>query len=311
MTNTWSDANGFFSVCPSVVHTLPAGMYTIARNFKDEWALCPKEIVSSEFLELPDTPQQYVFQLLKTFINKREVYKQYNLVHKRGILLFGPPGSGKTSIIQQSAKQIVDIGGIVLFGVAPHVVAHMLNQIRSIEKDRLIVVILEEIESLVNDYGEHDFLSMLDGETQIDNVVFLATSNFPELLSKRLTNRPSRFDELIPVDMPTRRCRKAYIKFKYPTISEHEVDSWVEQTDNMSLAHIQELVIAVKCLDKDPQETLNRLRALESDQGSISSEGFKKSSFGFVPQTRRTSLFVEDSTCTPVSGAERPVTGRY
>lgn len=293
---TWAITDGNYTLVTDVAEKLPAGMYTIRRDRRDVLCLTPKEIVTSGFLELPDTPQQDIFNLLNSFVEKRDIFKQYGFVHKRGILMYGPPGSGKTTIVQQAAKQIIDQDGIVIYGGYPPHTAQILSDVRQVEPERQIVVLFEEIESMVQEYGEHELLSLLDGELQINNVIFLATSNFPELLSQRLLNRPSRFDELIYVGMPTAKCRRSYIQQKFPQINAHECADWVERTDGMSLAHVQELVIAVKCLGSDPNIVLKRLKALDSD--SPNSGDFERKPFGFIGGEQSVPRSVGFTECT-------------
>ena len=62
-------------------------------------------------------------------------------------------------------------------------------------------------------YAESEYLSLLDGENQIGNVVYVATTNYPEKLDKRFTDRPSRFDVVQKISMPNEDGKKIlYIK---------------------------------------------------------------------------------------------------
>jgi ATP-dependent 26S proteasome regulatory subunit len=56
-------------------------------------------------------------------------------------------------------------------------------------------------------------LSVLDGENQVDKVLNIATTNYPEKLDRRLVGRPRRFDRLIYIDMPNHVVRREYFKY--------------------------------------------------------------------------------------------------
>ena len=105
---------------------------------------------------------------------------------------------------------------------------------------------------------------MLDGELQVDNVVFIATTNYPQRLDKRFINRPSRFDEIIKIGMPNAEARKFYLEHKNPRLVENitELENWVELTKGFSVAHLKELIISVECFDKTIEETIKRLRSM-------------------------------------------------
>jgi len=122
---------------------------------------------------------------------------------------------------------------------------------------------MEDIDAIIERHGESSLLAMLDGELQIDNVVFVATTNYPERLDKRLVNRPSRFDEIIEIGMPNDACRAVYLEHKNPRLSgTDELEQWVKRTQDFSVAHLKELIVAVECLGKGLDESIERLRTM-------------------------------------------------
>jgi hypothetical protein len=77
--------------------------------------------------------------------------------------------------------------------------------------------------------------------------VFLASTNYPDRLDRRFVDRPSRFDTIRYVGMPTGAARRAYLKTKEPSLTDWELALWVDLTEEFSLAHLRDLIIAVRC----------------------------------------------------------------
>ena len=158
-----------------------------------------KQIISTDnLIEIDDSESIQIISEIERFWDLKPEFEKRGLLHKRGILMSGDPGSGKTSTIQLLIKRIIDRGGIALYpSAAPSVTADGLQMIRRIEQDRPICLILEDFETLVmRGDNENQWLSILDGESQVDNIVFLATTNYISRLDKRFTDRPSRFDSI-------------------------------------------------------------------------------------------------------------------
>jgi predicted ATPase len=96
------------------VKFLPAGEYVHEEDGNDRiWAKHQKT-VTDNLIDLPDLPTQYILNQIKTFWAAKEKFEKYRFLQKRGILLYGPPGCGKSSIISLLKKQIIDMGGVVL-----------------------------------------------------------------------------------------------------------------------------------------------------------------------------------------------------
>jgi SpoVK/Ycf46/Vps4 family AAA+-type ATPase len=147
-----------------------------------------------------------------------------------------------------------------------------------LQKDRPIVCLFEDIDAIVNKYGEDELLSLLDGETQIDRVLNIATTNYPEKIDKRIVARPRRFDRRIKIGMPSEKVRQVYFQKKLK-IDKSEIDKWVESTDSFSFASCAELVISVKCLGITFDEAVEILRKLMDNKDSSDDDremmGFK------------------------------------
>jgi DNA replication protein DnaC len=248
---------------------LPAGQYTINFQQGIGYYFVKSKTEMDELFILEDSITEDVMSAMKTFWASEQKYRNFGFLWKRGVLLYGPPGTGKTSAVQLLAKEVENIGGISIYLNNPDYFDG-LKTLREIEPEKPLVVILEDIDSLIDTYGESDILSLLDGEMQLDNIVFVATTNYINKLPGRIKNRPSRFDYLRKVGYPTAANRAKYIMHKNPsrfTDNEEELNKWVAETENFPLAHIKELIISVECLDVSFEVAAKRLQALiQSEQ---------------------------------------------
>src|ERR1051325_7007958 len=213
---------------------------------------------------------------METFWASADRYRALGLIHKRGVLLWGPQGSGKTVTVQLLMSRLIARNGIVLLFGNPQISLAVLPMIRRIEPERPLIVVMEDIDEMIGSYGEHDILSFLDGEKQIDNVVQIATTNYPERLGARILNRPSRFDERIFVGMPSPESRRTYldraIERSGRQIGTAELDRWRDETEGLSIAHLRELVAGVLCLNEPYEMVLGRLRVMNDRPKPV--EGF-------------------------------------
>lgn len=269
----WSQmGDGYFPVT-EVVNKLPPGAYRVRASQRGPF-LEKMPIEIDKLLHLPDSASEVLLEEFKQFWTLRENFKKHGFTFKRGMLLWGPPGSGKTSAIWQMTKSLVtDQGGIVIFVEDPELSAVGVALVRRIEPSRPLICIYEDIDAIVDRYGEHNLLAMLDGETQTNEVVHIATTNYPERLDKRFVDRPSRFDTIMLIDMPCEAACAAYFKAKDPEIDEVTLKRWATRTDGYSVAHLREVIVAVRCFKQDEKAVFDRLDTMRTVRIASDGEG--------------------------------------
>lgn len=240
----------FWAATPTVSAIGP-GLYKCTQS-DSAGHMLKKLIISTDDLIVfdDDAAVSKVLKEIELFWARAQNYRNLKLLHKRGLLMTGDPGSGKTSCIQQLIQVMIKLGGIAVYADDPYLLTGSLQVLRQIEPERPVIVILEDFETLTeNTKRENEWLSVLDGEAQINNVVFLATTNYVEKLDKRFTDRPSRFDTIMNVPMPSAKTRAVYLLSKIPFIDDVELDYIIQQTKGFSIAHLKELVVSVFCLN--------------------------------------------------------------
>lgn len=256
------DYNGYFPAA-GAVPVLPPGYYNLSTDSSNRLYFAPVEARNDTLLRFPDSVAGEVIKGITDFWSREEAFRKYGLPFKRGILLHGPAGMGKTSTLQLIAREVVAAGGVVM----PYHVSLFergYRFLRMIQPDMPLVVFIEDIEMYEATEGYKDaadFLNVLDGAENISRTVFLATTNHPEKLSARIINRPSRFDMIIEVLHPDKEMRRMYLA----SLAEHDeidVDRYVSDTEGMSFAHIKELFIATVILGNGYAESVARLKAM-------------------------------------------------
>ena len=255
-----------YSPTTATISTLPAGCYEIQCDPNKIFA-APTPKPSGLLLELPEMRSEEVIKSIENFWNSEKDYKEGNefvvggATFKAGIMLYGPPGSGKSCTIKIVSNKLVERGGTVFYAsIFPSGVNEFLNSFSRIEENRKCIVILEDLDSLIETYGETSYLEMLDSAKTIDNVLFIATTNYPERLDPRIYNRPGRFSHVIKVGLPGPKAREAFLKAILKNHS--DVAEIVEKSSGFSVDHLSALCNGVYREKKKLGEELDRLRAL-------------------------------------------------
>ena len=268
----WSNLkNNEYAPAYPTVPKVPAGVYEIGWNGNlSTHTLKKQPFKTDELYHLPSYEITDILKDIDNFWNRADNYKKYNYIHKRGILMYGEPGCGKSGIIQLISQQIIEKDGIVINVKDEEDVERFTSFIatfRKVEPNRPLIVLLEDIDSLAGE-GRHQtarLLNILDGVKQIEGVVYIATTNYPEKLQDRITNRPSRFDRRYKVELPNADIRRAYIQHKLndEDLKGIDIEEWIKKTEGMSLSHLKEVVISVIVMGRTFEETIENLEGLK------------------------------------------------
>jgi SpoVK/Ycf46/Vps4 family AAA+-type ATPase len=269
---------------------LDSGIYNICFNPDQGYYLLKKEMNLDELIQLPSPEAQLAIDLIKFFWTRRDKFKEYNYAYKRGILLYGVPGGGKTSIINLLCKHLTeDLNGVVFTLTNDDDLGRyskfMPEVYRVIEKDRPIITIIEDIDGLCqNKETETKLINLLDGLEQLENIVYLATTNYTERLSERIMNRPNRFDRRIEVKSPNAECRRIYFekKLKPADLAEIDIENWVTQTERMTMAQLGEVIKSVIILGDTFDDTVKRLTGMATPLNSRNYNKDFEEAFGFA-----------------------------
>lgn len=258
----WIKKHGCYLGAPQTQTSIPAAIYG-AEDTDDGIGLKEIKFPADSLSRLPGLPIDFIINQISDFWNRAKKFNDLGLVHKRGILLYGPAGCGKTSIIRLLCDDVVARGGAVLDITDVRLGVPALQLARTIEPERPMMTIIEDIDNHLcdkNDDPSPKLLSMLDGELQVDHVVHLATTNRPELLEDRIIRRPGRFDLVIGLGYPIREAREAYLlSYLKDDLGAAGMKAILDRTEGFGLSHLRELVVSHYCLGVPLDETLARL----------------------------------------------------
>lgn len=140
---------------------------------------------------------------------------------KAGLILYGPPGNGKTSLIRTLACEFnYDIYCPVFRPDMTN--PNIIEMFSNIPNEQKSIVVLEDFDSMFDGreamlnncaFSFDVFLNIIDGVyLNVDNFIFILTANDISKIDVALKNRPSRFDMVVNVDNPNYENRITLLK---------------------------------------------------------------------------------------------------
>lgn len=203
-------------------------------------------------LVLRGTLKQDIQDDLANFFASRHTYEAYNVPWKRGILFVGSPGNGKThavkALVNQMQKPCLYVKSFKSQCDTEH--ENIRKAFKQARQSAPCILVLEDLDSLINDENRSFFLNELDGFAANVGIVTLATTNHPDRLDSAIVERPSRFDRKYHFELPASSERVAYIKLWNDTLkeamrlSDAAVTQIAELTDGFSFAYLKELTVS-------------------------------------------------------------------
>jgi len=202
-----------------------------------------KEI--KEYIELP--------------LKNRDIAMKYGLKPPKGMLLFGPPGCGKTMMMRALANEsklnflYVNISDIMSkwYGESEARLRELFNNAR---KNSPCILFFDEIDTIGVKRESHTgdsvtprllslMLSEIDGLHSEDGVIVVGSTNVPQMLDKALL-RAGRFDKLIYIGPPNKEARKQILQIHCkgkPLAEDVDFDKLAEITERYSGADLANL----------------------------------------------------------------------
>lgn len=256
---------------PQDKYKVKPGIFVIKSNMEG-LKLEPTSFIKDKILE-SFVSTKNISDKIDCFFRKFDVYREHGFeVPKRGVLLYGPAGSGKSTIISMvSEKYSADKKTLIVIWPTDKYEAWKVKDfIQSFEYDpdiEKMILMVEDIGGVEIDQvrmkSDSSLLSLLDNQekTFTKPILIIATTNFPEVFLGNLTNRPNRFDDKIDVPYPPAEQRAELLKFFYKKDPSEEAKQLIvhSSTKEFSPAHIREVVIRSAIYEQTLEQTIKEM----------------------------------------------------
>lgn len=168
---------------------------------------------------------------------------------KRGVLLHGAPGTGKTHTIRYLLGQLTDSTVVVLSGGALGLVQQACSVARTLQPS---VVVVEDVDLIAEDreYGDSahpllfQLLNEMDGLGEDLDVTFLLTTNRADLLEPALAQRPGRIDHAALLPLPDAQARQRLLRLYQGNLvlELSDPDAVIARTEGVTASFVKELL---------------------------------------------------------------------
>lgn len=242
------------------IETLNPGVYRIEQSMSGIY-FDKHEFATDELLRFKGCGYEDIMEEVEGFWALGTEFEKFGYTHTHGILLTGRPGMGKSCLIKLLMESIVAHGDVVFSVRSTHTLVEGVKAFREVEPDRKAFVVLEDVDDMISyASAEHALLELMDGDAQVNKLLFIATSNYPERLPERMT-RVGRFGRTFEVVAPSSEGRRLYLTHKlgkYETVD--NINRIVAATEGLGFNHLKNLILSVYCFKRDIKQTVERLR---------------------------------------------------
>ena len=234
-----------------------------------------------------------------------ELFKRLGVDAPKGVLLHGPPGTGKTmlakAVATESEANFIAVKGPEFLnkwvGESEKAVRETFRKARQASP---CVIFMDEIDSITPERGTgsdsnvterviSQMLTEMDGLEALNNVVVIAATNRPDIMDPALL-RPGRFDKSIYIGPPDQVSREKIFKIhtaKKPLDADVDLSKIAEMTEGCTGADISAICNeAVMCAVRELVRNSKDPNAVNADECKVHMKDFEKAVEKFGPKAR-------------------------
>lgn len=188
----------------------------------------------------------------RQFLDARQRYESLGVAWRRGALLIGPPGNGKTHCVRALVKELKIPSLYVQSLSCQHYTSEqlLLDVFERARRLHPCVLILEDLDALITSENQSVFLNQLDGFEKNVGLIVLATTNHPDRIDPAILDRPSRFDRKYHFGLPALDERRGFLALWHAKLaaetgwSGEAVEELAGATTDFSFAYLKEMVVS-------------------------------------------------------------------
>ncbi|MBI4399312.1 AAA family ATPase [Candidatus Micrarchaeota archaeon] len=207
------------------------------RSEKEEKKEDEKKVSWDDVVGLDDV-RKALAEAIEIPLLHEDLIKEYKIIPSKGLLLFGPPGCGKTLIVKAAASELkatfISLSGAEMlkrgYDGAISIIKETFNRAR---ENAPAVIFMDEIEAMAparGIYGSHvvesvvaQLLTELDGLKELKSVMLIGATNKPAALDPAIL-RPGRFDKIMFIPPPDEKARKRIFEINLTNIPSEPLD---------------------------------------------------------------------------------------
>ena len=207
--------------------------------------------VAAESLVLPAMTRQLIERNVLTFAEQRPRLRALGQSTKKGILLYGPPGNGKTHTIRYLASHLRGHTTLIITAEQAGLLSEYFTLARLLQPSMLVIEDVdfvarnrEQMNSPCEEVLLNRILNEMDGLAEDADLFFVLTTNRPEQIEPALAARPGRIDQAIEIPLPDADGREKLVRLYAAklALSPGLVAEAVKRTAGVSAAFIKELM---------------------------------------------------------------------